>query len=207
MSVHIILVRKLPGKKRALFSLCILFYTLDAAHKAPIFFTDQDNFCPKTSDEVLTFITHPNRHKNRHRVSQCAPDRGKCNSRVAAGDLDNLRPRIKQRPGITLFDDTERHAILDAAGHIQVFSFSVKLAVLSLVKELNDQKRRVANQALQPADPVLDIIRQFNTPITDINIPELKFICLKVNSIDYPSFNLTIGILQSKRFDHQSQKN
>jgi hypothetical protein len=53
-------------------------------------------------------------------------------------------------------------------------SFCVELSDASLVQELNYQKRRVADQAVQSADPIPCIVYQFNFPLTDLIIAQIE---------------------------------
>ena len=53
-----------------------------------------------------------------------------------------------------------QEAVLDASGHIQIFSFGIDGAILSLKFEFNRQKGRVADQAGQAPNAILVNIEQ-----------------------------------------------
>ena len=82
-------------------------------------------------------------------MTQGPTDSGKGNAGVSAGSLYNETARFQQASCVALVQDMVRHAVLDATGHVQVFSFSVDDPLFPIKHEFNCQQRCITDQTRQ----------------------------------------------------------
>ena len=82
-------------------------------------------------------------------MTQYAAERGKRNTRVAAGGFGNREPGLDLPFFISFLQDAQGHAVLDAAGQVHVLGFGVKNAFAALEAEVDADEGGVADEASQ----------------------------------------------------------
>jgi len=92
-----------------------LFTKINAAKKATLLASDGDDLGTETADQIGALATHPVRHKDHYGMSECAPDRGECNSGVAARSFDYRVPWLEQTGCISLPEDVQGHSVFDTS--------------------------------------------------------------------------------------------
>ena len=138
----------------------------DAAEKAPFLAGDRANLGTEAADQVNPLPAHPVRHEDRDRVAERPADAGDRDAGVAAGSLDDRSARLEHAPLVATPDDVQRHAVLDAAGHVQVLGLGVDRAGLAAKLALDREDRRVADQVAERPDPPLPkTLHPFDYPI------------------------------------------
>jgi hypothetical protein len=91
---------------------------------------------------------------------------------IAAGRLEDRRPRIQQAGFRTLPEDVQRHAILDAAGHVQVLGLGVQSPPLTPVGEIDYQERRVADETGETVEPAaMNGFHWLSSPVRPVSPP------------------------------------
>ena len=138
-------------------ALCELFRFVDAPQESALVAADQDHVRTHCAYQIDALDTHPIRHEHVHRMTQRAPDSGKRDSRVSAGGLDDGLARFELAAAVGAPDDVERHAVLDAPGHVEEFSLGVDHATAAAVAAFDGEHRRVADEPAETQQAALDV--------------------------------------------------
>ena len=152
MGFGVVLVGELPGQEGPRRAGGQLFGQADAAQEAAFLGADQADVRAQAADQVDPLRAHPVGHEDGHGMAKGPADRGKGDSGVSAGGLDDQAAGGQGPALVGLAQDVEGHAVLDAARHVQVFGFGVKDPPLSAEGEFDLHERRVADQAGQLGD-------------------------------------------------------
>jgi len=142
----VVVVVELARQEGAGVALRELLGQRDAAEEAAFVAADQAHGGAEAADQVLALLAHPVRHEDRHRVAQRAADRGEGDAGVAAGGLGDRRAGRECHPRVRAGEDVQRHAVLDAAGVVQVLGLGVDRARAAAEGDVDGDYRGVADQ-------------------------------------------------------------
>jgi hypothetical protein len=132
--------------------------------KPPFLFIDQHDLGAQALDQVDPLRAHPVGHENDRGMPQGPADGAKRDARVAAGRFGNQISLLEGPPRIPLLQDMECHAVLDAAGHVQVFGLGINDALLAAEHKFDGQKGGIADQRRQFANPALGFLAHGMNP-------------------------------------------
>ena len=124
----------------------------DAAEESALRGTDRHDLGAEAGDDAHALGAHPVGHEDGHRVPQRTADGGERDAGVAAGGLSDAHPGPQGAAAIRLFDDEERHPVLDAAGEVQRFLLREDHPRLAAEDHVDGQQRRIADQAVQAGE-------------------------------------------------------
>jgi hypothetical protein len=144
MRFHVGVIGELAGQENARLAGGKFLRHANAAEKSALLFTDQDNPGTVAANQILAFAAHPVRHENRHRMTQSGADGGKGNAGVAAGGFRDDVAGMDLILRVSLPENVQGHAVLDAAGHVQLFGLGVNRTLETEVAEVDAQERSVA---------------------------------------------------------------
>ena len=143
----IVRIGELAGEKRAGRPEGQLLGQADTAQKAAFLGADQADVGAQAADQVDPLRAHPVGHEDGDRMAESPADGRERDAGVPAGRFDDQTSGRQGPAFVGLAENMKGHAVLDAAGHIQVFSFGVQDPPLTAEREFNLQQRRVADQA------------------------------------------------------------
>src|SRR5208337_768596 len=142
-------VGELPGEEYVLAGSGQLFAHTDAAEESSLRGSNGNHFGAVAANELHAFLAHPIGHENLNWVAQNAAERREGYAGVAAGGLGDGEAGFDLPFLISLLQNAQGHAVLDAAGKIHVFGLGVENAFAALVAEVDADEGGVANQASQ----------------------------------------------------------
>ena len=121
----------------------------NAAEEAALLFADGNDGGTVAANKIFAFVAHPVGHEDGDRMAKRGSDSGEGDARVAAGGFGD------DVAGLNFFllvggaQNVQRHAVLDAARHVQLFGLGVEDALFAAIAKMNPEKRRVPGEAPQ----------------------------------------------------------
>ena len=118
----------------------------DAAQEAALLAADRDDLRAQALDHQYPLAAHPVGHEDRDRMAEGAADGGERDAGVAAGGLGDLVAGLDSAVLVCPPQDVQRHAVLDAAGEVEILGLGVDDAIRAAVTVVDSQQWRIAHQ-------------------------------------------------------------
>ena len=94
-------------------------------------------------------------------MAESPPDGRQRNSCIAAGGLGDGVAAVQLAGRVRLFQDVERHPVLDAASEIHLLALGVQNSSAAAEAVANAQKRCVSHQTAQRGEPLFELRVEF----------------------------------------------
>src|SRR5437899_9858310 len=119
------IIRKLARQENAGMTGRKLLRHSDTSKETALLFADRNDVSAVASNQIPALMAHPIGHENGYRMAQHGADGGKGYTRIPARGFRDHTAGMYFPLFVGLLEDVQRHAVLDAARHVQLFGLGV----------------------------------------------------------------------------------